>query len=195
MTGEYKGKHVMAARGKALIARFCEVNGIRCPPVTFYAASEWAFDACAYYRPTRIHICVAKCAAIGMGGQAWSFPGHSVDKTPYGVLAHELGHHVDVLRSTVVDRYRGNFSSDLRAVSGEPKLTNYCPDDGEWFAEMVRLFITNPDLLRLLRPQTHALLIDRGLKPVVGEDWRTVLADAPARTIALCERRVGEVRS
>ncbi|MBK3799467.1 hypothetical protein GAY33_09545 [Azospirillum brasilense] len=111
------------------------------------------------------------------------------------MLAHELGHHVDVLRSTTVDRYRGNFSADLRRQSGEPKLTNYCPDDGEWFAEMFRLFVTNPDLLRGLRPRTHAALIERGFTPLWSDDWRARLAGAPERTIAINERRVGEVRS
>ncbi|TWA73960.1 hypothetical protein FBZ83_12627 [Azospirillum brasilense] len=115
---------------------------------------------------------------------------------PYGVLAHELGHHVDVLRSTTVDRYRGNFSADLRRQASEPKLTNYCPDDGEWFAEMFRLFVTNPDLLRGLRPRTYAALIERGFCPVFcSDDWRTRLAGAPARTIDINERRTSGVGS
>ncbi|WP_431860250.1 hypothetical protein [Azospirillum sp.] len=178
--------------GKALIASFCTVNNIGCPPVVQYPADAWPFDACAYYRPTQINICVPKCAAIGTVGRAWSYPGHIIDRTPYGVLAHELGHHIDVLNSTTVDRYRGNFSVELRRQANEPKLTNYCPDDGEWAAEMLRLFITNPDLLRAIRPRTHAALIKRGLKPVHTDGWRSRLAGAPERTIALCARRVDE---
>lgn len=194
MTGRPLTKDHLAAQGQVLIARFCSLNGIDCPPVEVHPPSEWTFDACAYYRPVRIHICVPSCAAIGTAGRAWSYPGHAIDRTPYGVLAHELGHHVDVQFSTEVDRYRGNFGADLRRLTGERKLTNYCPDDGEWFAELFRLFVTNPDLLRLLRPRTYAALIERGLKPAWSDDWRARLSGAPERTIAINERRINEAR-
>lgn len=154
MTWETKAS--LLSRGIDLMAAFCEENELHQPPVVTYKPATWQFPhTCAYYRPGEIHICVGKTAAIGYAGMSWSFPGHSVDRTPYGVIAHELGHHVDMERSTRKDRYRGDFSITMRQRSGhEQPLTSYCPDDGEWFAEMFRLFVTNPDLLRVLRPKT-----------------------------------------
>lgn len=192
MTGRWPSKNQLLAQGEELMARFCELNNLLCPSVAQQPAEKWPFGACAYYRPQGIHICVPKCAGVGVAGAAWSYPGHIVDRTPYGVVAHELGHHVDVLSGRVVDRYRSDFSRELRRETAEPKLTNYCPDDGEWFAEIFRLFVTNPDLLRGLRPLTYAALVARGLKPVWTDDWRTRLDGAPERTIALCARRLAE---
>lgn len=185
-------KDDLAATGAQLVARFCDLNAIDPPSIVRHDSSVWRFDACAYYRPTAINICVPRCAAVGVAGQAWSYPGYVIDRTPYGVMAHELGHHVDVLFGKVVDRYRSDFSAELRRETGEAKITNYCPDDGEWFAEIFRLFCTNPDLLQAIRPRTYGALSARGLKPVWSDSWRERLTFAPARTIAQCERRIAE---
>lgn len=182
-------KQSMLARGQDLMARFCAANELQVPRVVTVDPRTWAFGVCAYYRSAEIHLCVEKCAAVGDAGMQWSFPGHSVDRTPYGVIAHELGHHVDMAHSTKRDRYRGDFSIGMRALSGEDPLTSYCPDDGEWFAEMFRLFATNPDLLRHLRPRTHAALAAR-FKPVFADTWRERLAGAPDRTILSIERKL-----
>lgn len=186
----YETKASLLQRGVELMQRFCALNSLSVPPVTTFEPAAWRVNACAYYRPVEIHICPAKCAAIGFAGMSWSFPGHSVDRTPYGVIAHELGHHVDMVRSTKRDRYRGDFSIQLRQLSGhEVPLTSYCPDDGEWFAEMFRLFVTNPDLLAKLRPRTHALLVER-FQPAFDDSWRDRLDGAPDRTVLSIERKL-----
>ncbi len=51
-------------------------------------ADEWRFNVCAYYRANTTTICVKKCAGIGYAGQQWSYPGYTVDRTPYGVNSH-----------------------------------------------------------------------------------------------------------
>lgn len=175
------------------VESFCGFNGLRTPSVEKVIASLWRFQStCAYYRPEQITICPDRCAVIGKAGRAWSYPGHYTDRTPYGVLAHELGHHVDYIRSTVKGSYFGDFSEKLRAASKEPKLTSYCPNDAEWFAEMMRLFITNSDLLERMRPKTYDLIRDAGLRPVVTAPWHIVLKDAPQRTIDMVAKRLGE---
>lgn len=184
-------KQALLSQGMDLIESFCDFNGLRLPPVRQYTAAEWRFaSTCAYYRPETIHIAVQRCAHIGTANRAWSYPGYVIDRTPYGVVAHELGHHVDHIRSLVKGSYGGDFSERMRAESREPKLTNYCPNDWEWFAEMFRLFVTNSDLLRAVRPRTHALLVGAGLKPVVTKPWREVLQGAPERTIEMAGRKV-----
>jgi len=185
----YESKPSMFRRGLELMSMFCAKNDMPAPAVIEANPESWAFDVCAYYRLNETTISIKHCASIGTAGMQWSFPGHSVDRTPYGVLQHELGHHTDVLNSTKRGRYRGNFSIDMRARVLEDPITSYCPDDGEWFAEMFRLFVTNPDLLSKLRPRTHEVLMAR-FKPVFEDSWRERLAGAPDRTILSIERKL-----
>jgi hypothetical protein len=170
--------------GADLARTFCDANNLPLPPIEVYESSRWRFSStCAYYRPERIHIAPARCSHIGTSGMAWSFPGYVIDRTPYGVIQHELGHHVDHLMSSAKGAYGGNFSEDMRRDTGEAKITNYCPNDWEWFAEMFRLFVTNSDLLRILRPRTYDALVTAGFMPVVVVPWSDVLRAAPPRTI------------
>jgi len=184
-----KEKHL--ADGISLMQRFCEANNLIVPPVNVRPKAEWPFGECAYYRPTYIEICLDKCAHIGKAGMAWSYPGHTVDRTPYGVIQHELGHHVDVTHSKEFRRYRGDFSIKLRQETGEAPISGYCPDDGEWFAEIFRVFVTNPDLLRLIRPLTYKRLREQFI-PVVTDPWDKVLGEAPERTKTACSKKVSE---
>ncbi|MES2415147.1 MAG: hypothetical protein V4614_15175 [Pseudomonadota bacterium] len=186
----WESKASMLQRGKVLMERFCAANSMPIPSVTEAPPENWEFGVCAYYRQNVTTISVKHCANIGFAGMSWSFPGHSVDRTPYGVIAHELGHHSDMLKSTKVGRYYGNFSIEMRERTGhEMPLTSYCPNDAEWFAEMFRLFVTNPDLLRNLRPRTHADMLQH-FKPVFVDTWRERLAGAPERTILSIERKL-----
>lgn len=184
-------KQQLLDEGVALMHRFCEENKLAVPPVVVRPKAGWPFGVCAYYRPTKIVICLEACARIGTAGMSWSYPGYTVDRTPYGVIQHELGHHVDVTRSSQVRAYQGDFSVNLRRETGEPPISGYCPDDGEWFAEIFRVFVTNPDLLRIVRPATYARLISQ-FAPVVTDTWEMVLAKAPERTQKACAKKVNE---
>ena len=183
----------LLSEGVDLLARFCRANALEQPEIRLHAKATWRFGVCAYYRTSIIHLCLEACADIGTAGRSWSCPGYTVDRTPVGVIQHELGHHVDVTRSTVAQRYRGDFSVGLRRQSQEVPISGYCPDDGEWFAEMFRVFVTNPDLLRILRPRTYALLRER-FQPAIHQPWDQVLAQAPERTRMACARKISQVR-
>lgn len=183
-------KRTLFDRGVELHAEFCEANRMTPPPVVESDVPS-RLGTCAFYRHHQITIDVKACAAIGVAGPAWSYPGYIIDRTPYGVLQHEQGHAADLERETpgAGGAYFSDFSVNLRKVSGEPKLTNYCPNDAEWFAEMFRLFVTNSDLLRLVRPRTHAIL-DEHFVAVVDDPWRSVLREAPDRIVGQVERRL-----
>jgi hypothetical protein len=159
--------------GEALIARWCDLNGVP-PPQVEQTGDPESFGTCAYYRDGVIYISVQACARIGTAGRAWSYPGYVVDRTPYGVLAHELGHHVEGAHGPA----GGIVARVWRQNTAEKPLTGYCPNDNEWFAEIFRLFITNPELLRRLRPATFALLRERWPTPAETRDWDVVLARA-----------------
>ena len=176
--------------GIFLLKKFEKASGISCPEIIQWPETKiWYFGVCAYYRPTKIVVNVKKCANTGSVGRQSSYAGYVVDRTPYGVLAHEMGHHVDRTLSDIKGPYFGNFSKDLRARTREKKITNYCPDDAEWFAEIFRLFLTNPDLLYNLRPKTYAELHDRfPLWPRT--PWQEILEDAPERTKLQAEKKI-----
>jgi hypothetical protein len=182
-------KFALLNAGEALMQAFCTINGLPVPTVISNHASKWHFDTCAYYRSNRVEICVAKCAAVGHVGRAWSFPGHIVDRTPYGVVQHELGHHVDKLSGANPRAYWSDFSSKLRETTQEKPITSYAPNDAEWFAEIFRVFVTNPDLLRIVRPRTYDRLAGM-FRPVYADTWRDRLQHAPVRTFELVEKTV-----
>lgn len=183
--------------GVARITAWLAANP-RIPPVTVRPVpkAEWRVASCAYYRRGTIFICIESCAVPGTAGRSWSWPGYAVDRTPYGVLAHELGHHVDVTLSTRPGPYNGDYSAAMRVrmKTHGPRvskpLTSYCPDVGEWWAEYFRLFVTNPDLLMSINLPLYLAIIE-DMAPVSPiESWQHVLRDAPARTRVAAERRV-----
>lgn len=167
--------------GLALALQFCTLNKIKPPLVQRLNSSQrnYHIGTCAYYRPTTINIMVEKCANRGFGGRAWSWPGYAIDRTPYGVIQHELGHHVDYLHSTPAE---GRFSQQIFECSKEKPLTGYLGTDKntetffmEWFAENFRLFVTNPDLSFRLRPKFYGALVERGICPLDHVKWDTQL--------------------
>lgn len=177
----------LLGRGSELVYRWCSLNGIELPLILRHRGSS-AFDGfarCAYYRDGAIHIWPDACAAIGRAGRQWSYPGYAVDRTPYGVLAHELGHHVEGAHGA----WGGIVTSAWRQQTGEAPLTGYCPNDNEWFAEHFRLFVTNPHLLRLLRPKVHYLMLERWRALAEERRWEDVLAGAE-RQIAAARNKI-----
>lgn len=181
--------------GEVRIREFCEVNGVPALKVIDVPREEWRVKACAYYRNSTIHICAAKCARIASGERQirnWNWPGSVIDRTPYGVVCHELGHHFDVINSHSPGKYMGQFSRLIRMESAEPPLTKYAPDDGEWFAEMFRLFVTNTDLLRCVRPLTYKSLSFH-FWTVETRSWLEVLGSACPNRIrrSLISKMVG----
>jgi hypothetical protein len=177
-------KRYWLEQGLEHCVEWCTENLIE-PPTVHVEPGRPNVASCAYYREGHIWIYPKACATLGYGGPAWSWPGYLVDRTPYGVLAHELGHHVDCTKYT--GRVpRGVLSDELRRKSKEPPITSYCPDTSEWFAEMFRLFVTNPDLLKHVRPMMFALL-DARFDSVETRPWQQVLRKSKRHLDAVCE--------
>lgn len=119
------------------------------------------------YARGKITVNVNRCPLpVKTPGFSWRFPGWKADTTPFGVITHELGHHVDALTG----------HKRLVGWSKEPPVSSYARGHHEGFAEAVKLFITNPDLLRVGRPIRYATLIERGLVPIIDAPWWDVLS-------------------
>ena len=157
--------------GRSAVLRWCITNNI-VPPTVVESEEPTMFGTCAYYRSGHIYIHVPACAAPVPVGRIWSYPGYTVDRTPFGVLAHELGHHVDGAHGAA----GGKLAHLWVTETGEEPISGYCPNNNEWFAEMFRVFVTNPDLLRALRPHTFTLMRERW-KPIESRTWQEVLGD------------------
>ena len=169
--------------GKAHIAKWCELNVVEPPRVNPRLGTP-DFGTCAYYREGEIEIWVQSCAAVGRFGRQWSYPGYVVDRTPYGVLAHELGHHVDRQHGPA-----GGVRSHLWRPLDAAPLTSYCPNDNEWFAELFRLFVTDPDLFRLVRPSIADLFCQEWPTRAEHRQWNEVLANS-ARHLAAAQNKI-----
>lgn len=181
-------------RGMARVYQFVTKNHLPLISIHSYdGRPSTQISTCAYYRDDQIHIWPEACAAVGRAGRQWSYPGYVVDRTPYGVVAHELGHHVDRAHGP-----RGGTLSHAwyalthHGLVREEAITGYAPNVNEWFAELFRLYVTNPRLLKLLRPHVCALMMKQW-QPVETRPWETVLKDAP-RQIAAARNKIARVQ-
>jgi len=201
-------KDLLYGEAVARAKRFCDINSVPFPAIRRLARTDRLFHlaTCAYYRPNiGISIMVVKCATRGLGGRAWSWPAYVIDRTPFGVIQHELGHHVDHTRSDAAksrDDVQSLFSWKMWNASREAPLTGYLGTDTqaptffmEWFAENFRLFVTNPDLIRCLRPRFFEA-ITAHLKPLLSHDWKGQLRShgAPDRIIEQATKKVAAVK-
>jgi len=121
-------------------------------------------------------------------GFAWSFTGFKSDMTAPGILSHEIGHHIH--NCLIVLRDNTNFLKAIKKIrKNEYPVSGYEPNSYETFAEMIRLFVLNPNLLRLGRPIRWAFLT-QGLnfKPLHDVHWREILVHAHPKIIASAEK-------
>lgn len=118
------------------------------------------------------------------GCSSWSFPCYKIDREPCGVVAHETGHHVDKVLG-----YPARGTTWARVVKHSQAITSYEPNLDESWAETLRLFILNPDLLRQASTPRYKF-VTSGLKPSETRDFRAVL-DHPTY-IAQAERWIAK---
>jgi hypothetical protein len=194
--------------GRARIDLFCSANSVPVPALFRVNTDRWHFGACAFYRPDcdryrkyfgvedglgkdgyglGINVCVPLCATPcgDTESRNWSWPGSVTDRTPYGVLCHELGHHCDWLTGDKKGEYYSEYCERVKDAAREPGVTSYADENpAEWFAEAFRVFVTNPALLRCLRPKTFSALEGKWVPVGSVDDWRKPLgSNVPDRVI------------
>ena len=124
---------------------------------------------------------LAKCSVpVKTPGHSWSFTGYKADMTPAGVLAHEIGHYTDFLFKWI-SRKR-EWKSILKK---EKKVSSYEPNAQEAFAESMKVFILNSDLLKTGRPLRYNFIRNIvNIQPVIESPWKEVLKNAHPKIIS-----------
>jgi hypothetical protein len=173
-------KQDLLKNGIDLITEFCKINNINIPTIK---TSKTKYSGYYTYGSNTLHINLDNCRIPQINPiRSWSFPGYFVDRTPIGVITHEFGHY-------------------LHEILGFPKMgklglqiTNYEPNYEERFAETIKLFLTNPDLLKEYNIKRYIFLTQKlKLVPVKITDWKTTLYDyvTPSeKYINACNNRI-----
>lgn len=170
-------------QAKQLVLEFCDANKISRPKFCDrgFGTGPGRFG---YYRRDTIHYNSKRTRRpTKTPGFSWSFTGYKADLTAPGVIAHELGHHLDWHRHVEHEDW-------ARIVRHEPQIGSYgATCVAEDIAESTRIFVLNPDLLRQGRPSRYAYFTEvAGLEPVVEELWHDVLLFAHDRMLAAAHR-------
>jgi hypothetical protein len=161
--------------GVDLCKEFLTLNGLPIPEFRLGTPFKAGPGAYGFYRPGRVHVAVDRTRLPTKGEpiRAWSYTGWKSDKTAAGVTAHEVGHHVD--------HCLGYPSNKIGICTKGLELTSYAPNPSEVWAEAMRLFILNPELLLLGKPRAYRWIIENGLKPIVCERWDMIIRHAHPR--------------
>lgn len=180
----YQQRLVLLERGLELCQRFLRANPHVKEPQFGFTSRRHA----GYYVNGKITINLRSCQLIGRFGRSWSAPGYPSDATPYGVAAHEMGHHAHF---TLPGGGRRILTRAFRlARQDEAAVTSYGASQVvEDVAEAFKLFLTNPTLLEAGWPIRYRLL-RAAFVPVEERHWREVLAYSP-RHLAVMEKRYG----
>jgi hypothetical protein len=161
-----------------LCCRFCDVNGL--PTPRFEDRTNRIHYGLYQPRTKTVSVAVDKTRPPSRTAFSWTWPGYKADLTVLGVTAHELGHHWHFLTGERA------VIRDFRLI-GELPLTSYEPNTSEAIAESFKVFVTNPDLLRVLRPARYEFFRAR-LTPVIDLEWHEVLDGSPRHVLAVLRK-------
>lgn len=141
-----------------ILDAYCTLNGIQRPSFSEVSLPGGSRGEYRYYHDYGLVI----VDAAACGWYWWSKPGNKADVTEFGVMAHELGHHVHYT-------LMGGFRMGIKRWMTGPRhksITSYAKSNtGEQIAEAHRLFVLNPNLLRELSPASYTFFTEKlGLK-------------------------------
>ena len=179
---------------------FLDVNSIPHPKFKLFAnAHSHRYYGMCRYESRVVEVYVNSCRTpCSERGYSWSYPGWKADVTPGGVLRHELGHWIMsqkgfIFKDRTLDlnkkfmRSNGICPSSMIeatrvAILEEASVSSYEPNVDEVFAEALKVYMINPDLLRVGRPLRYDIIrIHLGIQPTETRSWKEVLSTAPLR--------------
>lgn len=198
------GKDVLFAEGLDRSLKWLEDHNLRKPHHIFtnkedanrfrrdFIRDGWFGAHIVEESVSAIVVNIKKCrVATRVPGWSWSYPGYKADLTPYGVICHEFGHHVDHVLGGV--RGMSKRKAWKEVIEHEDSVSSYEPNHCEAFAEAFRLFLTNPGMLKAARPERWEYFTETlGFSPPHASSWKTVLKHAHPRIISAAERWIGD---
>lgn len=115
--------------------------------------------------------------------RSWTYTGYKSDLTVSGILAHEIGHHIENYYQNHVgfNEFKTAFK---KFIKNEARVSGYEPNVSESFAEATKLFILNPFLLkegRKNRWEFFTTILE--LKPVHDLHWKEILKNADQKLL------------
>lgn len=177
-------KQELTNLGISYITKFCEINNIEMPKVKIHEFH--IYNCCGWYANKTINIIEKKCAKEATKpGFSWSHRHYFVDREPCGVVCHEFGHYLHEI-----------LTGDKLVLPRERQITGYEPDYSERFAETIKLFITNPDLLKQYDPKRYEVLTNKlNLKPIFTETWEELMikANMDSKYIAAAKKKISNI--
>jgi len=147
---------------------FCYANNL--PPPLAFINRKLKKDTCFYDpKTTKVTVDVSATATpvLKPHHMCWSWPAFKTDRTAVGVPCHETGHHIQfhLMKERIWDRRWNTLYANT------PKITSYEPVASEAFAETMRLYILNPQLLAMYSPLRYAFIKDNlGLSAIEERD-------------------------
>ena len=172
-------------KGMEMIKQFSKLNNIDISDIDFFVRynkkecpnefKRWLYTSglCVYptKRKNRYKIFVNLPKSACEANKPTPFNSNHVhwfvDRTPCGIVCHEFGH------------YLHHKLTNLKIVlPKEKQITSYEPNYHERFAESIKLFITNPDLLKQYDPKRYDVIVNKlKLKPIINKTYIEVFKE------------------
>lgn len=160
--------------GQKRVTLFCLKNGFKVPTVQNRTVGGNTGMCFPEKNAMGVDVDVTALDAVNPAHMRWSWPGYKTDRTACGVVAHEMGHQVEY---NLAKKKVFQYQLWKQARAGK-RVSGYEPNYAESFAETMRLFILNPDLLRLAIPGRYEYITDvLGLQPSETRSWKEVIAN------------------
>ena len=167
-------KNDLRLYGEKTVTLFLKHNDIKRPPL--YIKDDLKsfglfLNKTVYINLKKTRVCVK------VPGFSWSHTGYKADLTYPGVLAHEIGHYVDSIK-------RCSYNITWRnIIKKESAVSSYEPNPSEAFAEAMKLYILNPNLLKIGRPLRYKFMNDMNIQPLHDISWKIILQNAHPKLI------------
>lgn len=171
-------------KGLQRVTDICLLNKIAVPIIVQRRAPHYGF-----YSPRKKTICIGvkRCLPpVKTPGFSWSYPGYKADLTPIGVLCHEFGRYLYDVLSLESARWNRIVDEEHEVSGYESAFIGRGDRYNEGMAEAIKLFCTNPDLLRIGRPLRHKYIIERLQHPCI-KPWTEVLGNAHPQILHAAE--------
>ena len=184
LISSHQDKKILMTKGYKLIDQFLSINKIPLPKIAIDNKINATGCYCILSRD--IYINLKACSTpTKKPGYRWSFPGYKADLTPIGVLTHEIGHYIHYkIDYSNLSKNLNNLW--LRQTENEKSITSYDKNNcvSEQIAESLKVFITNPNLLKVGRPIRYNFLVNEfNLIPLHDEPWQEILKYADEKYI------------